>query len=77
MIEGMKKANVRDCAGIMRYFAWLEEELRKPDSDVSEYDGAMKLTEFKKEGSEGLWIQRSFPSISSIGSNGAVIHYCP
>ena len=25
MIEGMKAANIRDCAGIVKYFAWLEE----------------------------------------------------
>jgi len=27
MQEGMRQANIRDCAAIMKYFAFLEEEL--------------------------------------------------
>ena len=27
--EGMRQCNIRDCAAIMKYFAFLEEELKK------------------------------------------------
>jgi Xaa-Pro aminopeptidase len=36
----------------------------------------MKVLEYRKAGSD-LFLQPSFDSISSIGSNGAVIHYSP
>ena len=41
--EGMRNANVRDCAGIMRYFAFLEEELWKKDHGLTEWSGALVL----------------------------------
>ena len=48
----MRQANIRDCAAIMKYFAWLEEELQKPDHGIDEYDGAMKVLEYRKAGSD-------------------------
>lgn len=74
-IEGMQAANIRDCAAIMRYFAFLEEELKKEDHGLTEYSGARKVEQFKSEGAR--YVCPSFDSISSIGSNGAVIHYKP
>lgn len=47
-MEGMRQCNIRDCAAIMKYFAFLEEELKKPDHGLDEYTGAMKLLEFRK-----------------------------
>lgn len=71
----MRNANVRDCAAIMKYFAYLEEELRKEDHAVTEYTGARYLDELRTRGQyhQGP----SFDTISSIGPNGAVIHYKP
>lgn len=37
---GMKNANIRDCAALVKYFAFLEEELKKPDHTLTEYTGA-------------------------------------
>ena len=73
--QGMRNANVRDCAAIMKYFAYLEEELRKEDHAVTEYTGARYLDELRTRGQyhQGP----SFDTISSIGPNGAVIHYKP
>jgi len=71
----MKNANVRDCAAIMKYFAFLEEELKKPDHGLTEFTGALKVLEYRKQ--SDMFLQPSFDSISSIGSNGAVIHYKP
>ena len=72
---GMRAANVRDCAAIMKYFAFLEEELKKEDHGLCEYTGAEKVLEYRKQGDN--FYGPSFDSISSIGANGAVIHYKP
>jgi len=44
----MRQANIRDCAALMKYFAYLEEELQKPDHTVDEYTGAERLLEYRK-----------------------------
>jgi len=71
----MQAANTRDCAAIMRYFAFLEEELKKPDHGIDEYSGARKVEAYRAENE--LYNGPSFDTISSIGANGAVIHYKP
>ena len=60
----------------MKYFAWLEEELQKTDHTFDEFDGSMKVLEYRKNGSD-LFIHPSFKTTSSFGSNGAIIHYKP
>lgn len=74
-MQGMRDCNVKDCAAIMKYFAFLEEELRKPDHGLDEYSGARKVEEYRTFGD--LYKGPSFDTISSIGPNGAVIHYKP
>lgn len=59
----------------MKYFAYLEEELKKSDHTCDEYNGAKKLLEYRTHGEK--FLQPSFDTISSIGPNGAVIHYKP
>jgi Xaa-Pro aminopeptidase len=71
----MAAANVRDCAAIMKYFAYLEEVLKQPDHGLNEFTGARKVEEFRTHGE--LYMGPSFDTISSIGANGAVIHYKP
>ena len=58
----------------MKYFAWLEDELEK-GTQISEYDGDQKLQEFRALGEHYRGL--SFDTISSIGPNGAIIHYKP
>lgn len=72
---GMVACNIRDCAAIMKYFAMLEEELRKPDHTLTEFSGARYLDNLRTKGA--LHQGPSFDTISSIGPNGAVIHYKP
>lgn len=48
--EGMRACNIRDCAAIMKYFAYLEEELRKPDHTLDEFTGARILDELRTHG---------------------------
>mmetsp|Transcript_12752 Transcript_12752/g.21514 ORF Transcript_12752/g.21514 Transcript_12752/m.21514 type:complete len:115 (+) Transcript_12752:974-1318(+) len=71
----MRNANVRDCAAIMKYFAFLEEQLKKPDHGLDEFSGARKVEEYRTHGER--YVGPSFDTISSIGANGAVIHYKP
>jgi len=73
--QGMRDANVRDCAAIMKYFAFLEEELKKPDHGLDEFSGSQKVAAFRATGDK--FVSLSFEAISSIGPNGAVIHYAP
>jgi Xaa-Pro aminopeptidase len=73
--DGMRNANIRDCAAIMKYFAFLEEELQKPDHGINEFSGARKVEEYRTFGDK--YVGPSFDTISSIGANGAVIHYKP
>lgn len=72
-MAGMRNSNRRDCAAIVKYFAFLEEELKKPDHDLDEWKAARVLDEMRTHGEHHRG--PSFPSISSIGPNGAVIHY--
>ncbi|KZP17479.1 putative Xaa-Pro aminopeptidase P [Athelia psychrophila] len=73
-IEGFRHSHIRDGAALARYFAWLEEQL-ETDVEVTEYQGAEKLKEFRSE----LWFFKglSFETISSTGPNAAIIHYAP
>jgi len=59
----------------MKYFAHLEEVLKTEDHGLDEFTGARKVEEFRAE--SDLFTQPSFDTISSIGANGAVIHYKP
>lgn len=45
-IEGFRQCHIRDGAGLVRYFAWLQEELEK-GSQLSEYEAAEKLEGFR------------------------------
>ena len=45
-IEGFRACHIRDGAALCSYFAWLEEELQR-GSTISEYEGALKLEEFR------------------------------
>ena len=75
-MEGMRNANIRDCAAICKYYGWLENELKNnPSNVIDEFDGARKVEEFRTHGD--LYKGPSFDTISSIGPNGAVIHYKP
>ncbi|KAK9446696.1 peptidase M24, structural domain-containing protein [Limtongia smithiae] len=73
-IKGMRASHVRDGAAQIKYFAWLEKVLNS-NVVLDEVDVADKLEEFRKE--QKNFVGLSFPTISSTGSNGAIIHYQP
>jgi len=73
-ISGFRASHIRDGAALVRYFAWLEEQL-KNGAVLSESQAAEQLEKYRSELErfKGL----SFPTISSTGPNAAIIHYQP
>lgn len=73
-VQGMINAHIRDGAALCEYFAWLEETLGKGER-ITEISAAKKLLSFRA--AQKYFKGMSFPSISSSGPNGAIIHYSP
>ncbi|BGP19534.1 hypothetical protein JCM10213v2_007629 [Rhodosporidiobolus nylandii] len=73
-VEGFRRCHVRDGVALVRYFSWLEKEL-KEGKEIREYEAGEKLEVFRKQlpHFRGL----SFSTISSTGANASVIHYSP
>ncbi|KAI7867803.1 peptidase M24, structural domain-containing protein [Spinellus fusiger] len=72
--QGFRNCHVRDGAALTRYFAWLEQQLKEGVS-LDEVDAADRLEKFRSV--QDLYVGLSFDTISSTGSNGAIIHYKP
>lgn len=73
-IQGFRDSHVRDGAALASYFAWLEEQLQQGKS-VSEFAGGEELDACRAK--QDMYRGPSFTTISSTGSNGAIIHYSP
>ena len=75
-MEGMRKVNIKNCASLIEFFSWMEEHLKTTtDSDMDEFVATEKLEDFRR--TRELYMGPSFDTISSMGPNGAVIHYKP
>ncbi|XP_030841519.1 xaa-Pro aminopeptidase 1-like [Strongylocentrotus purpuratus] len=72
-IEGMRQAHIRDAVALCEYFNWLEHEI--PKGYLNEVTAADKLENLRSEQED--FVSLSFDTISSMGPNGAVIHYKP
>ncbi|XP_023676082.1 xaa-Pro aminopeptidase 1 isoform X2 [Paramormyrops kingsleyae] len=72
-IQGMKMAHLKDAVALCDLFAWLEKEI--PKGTVTEISAADKAEELRSQQKD--FVGLSFPTISSVGPNGAVIHYRP
>ena len=70
----MEKAHVKDAAALCCFFAWLEKEV-EAQRTVTEISAADKLAGFRAEQDD--FVGLSFDTISSVGSNAAIIHYKP
>uniref|UniRef100_A0AAY4DWU0 Xaa-Pro aminopeptidase 1 n=1 Tax=Denticeps clupeoides TaxID=299321 RepID=A0AAY4DWU0_9TELE len=70
-IEGMKMAHIKDAVALCELFAWLEKEI--PKGMVTEISAADKAEEYRSQQKD--FVGLSFPTISSVGPNGAIIHY--
>ncbi|XP_057164391.1 xaa-Pro aminopeptidase 1 isoform X2 [Ursus arctos] len=71
--EGMRRAHIKDAVALCELFNWLEKEV--PKGGVSEISAADKAEEFRRQQAD--FVDLSFPTISSTGPNGAIIHYAP
>ncbi|KAI8319975.1 Creatinase/aminopeptidase [Martensiomyces pterosporus] len=76
-MEGMRQCHIRDGAAVANYFGWLEHELlfNGGHLKLSEVDVADKLEGFRRAQKDCVGL--SFDTISSVGPNGAIIHYSP
>ncbi|TDL21422.1 Creatinase/aminopeptidase [Rickenella mellea] len=72
--EGLRAAHLRDGLAYTRWLAWLEDKLAR-GYEITEYEAAMRLTEFRRGGEyfEGL----AYENISASGPNAALPHYSP
>ncbi|KAH3901593.1 aminopeptidase P SCDLUD_001356 [Saccharomycodes ludwigii] len=70
-----RKAQVKDGVALVQYFSWLENELVKKQSLIDEYKASCKLTSIRE--TQSNFRGNSFETISSTGSNAAIIHYSP
>lgn len=77
-IDNIKNCHVRDGAALCEYLAWLEATIEaNPEGHASlwEIQGADYLENCRKV--QERFVGLSFPTISSSGPNGAIIHYHP
>uniref|UniRef100_A0A669EY59 X-prolyl aminopeptidase (aminopeptidase P) 1, soluble n=1 Tax=Oreochromis niloticus TaxID=8128 RepID=A0A669EY59_ORENI len=72
-IQGMKMAHIKDAVALCEFFAWLEKEI--PKGNVTEISAADKAEELRSQQKD--FVGLSFPTISSVGPHGAIIHYRP
>jgi len=73
-IAGFANAHIKDAAALCCYFSWLEKEVAA-GRHVTEISGADQLAAYRAEHKD--FVGLSFPTISSSGSNGAIMHYSP
>ncbi|CAO3695992.1 unnamed protein product [Rhizopus stolonifer] len=73
-LDGMRACHIRDGAALVQYFAWLEQKLLAGEI-LDEVDSADRLEQFRA--AQEHYVGLSFATISSTGSNGAIIHYKP
>ncbi|KAI7907495.1 uncharacterized protein BX663DRAFT_424720 [Cokeromyces recurvatus] len=73
-LKGMRECHIRDGAALVQFFAWLEKELVS-GKEIDEVQAADHLE--KLRASQSDYVGLSFPTISSTGPNGAIIHYEP
>ncbi|EDV97544.1 xaa-Pro aminopeptidase ApepP [Drosophila grimshawi] len=73
-IMGFVNSHIRDGVALCEYYAWLEDAVARGEQ-VDEISGADKLESFRK--TKDNYMGLSFPTISSSGPNGSVIHYHP
>lgn len=70
-VNGTRQAHIRDGAALTNFLAWLAREA--PKGNVDELKAAEVLLAFRAK--QKYFRGVSFPTISSAGANGAVVHY--
>ncbi|WP_024518098.1 aminopeptidase P family protein [Bradyrhizobium sp. Tv2a-2] len=70
-IEGTRAAHRRDAVALARFLAFIDREA--PKGRLTEIDAVEALETFRRD--TGALKDVSFPTISSTGPNGAIVHY--
>ena len=70
-IENTIKSHIYDGAALTKFLFWLKRNYKK--KNISEISAQEKLLRFRKENKN--FKSLSFPTISSCGPNGAIVHY--
>ncbi|KAI0075847.1 Creatinase/aminopeptidase [Panus rudis PR-1116 ss-1] len=73
-IRGLRNAYLRDGAAYVRWLAWLEQKMGQ-GYDITEYEAAWRLTEFRRELEHYRGL--AYENISATGANAALPHYVP
>ncbi|KAI0338240.1 Creatinase/aminopeptidase [Trametopsis cervina] len=73
-IAGMRAAYIRDGAAFVKWLAWLEYKIGQ-GYDITEYEAAWRLTEFRRKGKN--YVGLAYENISASGKNAALPHYVP
>jgi Xaa-Pro aminopeptidase len=74
-LDGTRSAHLRDAVAMCEFLHWLETEVVANGNEPSECEAAEKLDSLRA--AQDKFVSLSFPTISSSGSNGAIIHYRP
>ena len=73
-IKGFRQANIKDSVALVKFFAWMEEELvTKNRTDLNEYQIGLKNKEMRED--QENYMGESFAPICGCGANAAIIHY--
>ena len=71
-IENIKRIQAEDGVALLKFIDFVDHH---KDCGLSEWDYAVKLGEFRKEGAH--YIEDSFETIAATGENAAMMHYAP
>ncbi len=69
--NGAINAHIRDGIAMCRFLYWLEEH----GINKNEIEVAHQLNQFRINTGKDFYQEESFPAISAVGKNGAIIHY--
>ena len=70
-IKNIEKAHIFDGVALTKYLFWIKRNFKI--KNITEISGEKKLLNFRKKNKKFKFL--SFPTISSVGPNGSIIHY--
>ncbi|KAJ7762525.1 peptidase M24, structural domain-containing protein [Mycena metata] len=73
-LDGLRRAYLRDGVSFVRFLAWLETKLNE-GYEITEYEAAQRLTEFRRKTKHFMGL--AYENISASGPNAALPHYSP
>lgn len=71
-IQGFRNAFMRDGAAMVKWLAWLDEQMRH-NAVITEWEAAEELTHYREEGAHYWGL--AYENISASGPNAALPHY--